>query len=159
MTEQWRQIDDTRYEISDKGRVRNSIKGNILKGSKHNHGYRSVCLRIDNKDSYKLIHRLIASAFIPNNDSKKDCINHIDGDKLNNSISNLEWCTKAENNKHACQAGLRKGGNSIQITEAQVLEARKLYDEGLRVSQISKKFQLDWNVIDNIIKRKTYKNI
>ena len=51
------------------------------------------------KDLYA--HRMVAETFIPNNDLLKDCVNHIDGNKLNNSINNLEWVTKGENNRHA----------------------------------------------------------
>ena len=67
----------------------------------NNRGYRAVCLR---KTTY-MIHRLVAQAFIPNPDNKP-FVNHIDGNKLNNDVSNLEWCTTAENNAHARLTGL-----------------------------------------------------
>jgi hypothetical protein len=57
-----------------------------------------------------LVHRLIALAFIPNpNLSKYDCINHIDGNKLNNNLDNLEWCDRKQNNIHAYKTELKKG--------------------------------------------------
>lgn len=66
-------------------------------------GYKSV--QIFNKNYY--IHRLVAQAFIPNPENKP-CVNHIDGNKKNNNVNNLEWCTYSENNRHAYQTGLKK---------------------------------------------------
>ena len=89
------------YMVSDNGCVMNTRTGHILKGKatgkgyKEGKGYLSVCL---DKKYYK-IHRLVAQAFIPNPDNKPQ-VNHIDGDKKNNRVDNLEWCTNQENKKH-----------------------------------------------------------
>lgn len=69
----------------------------------NNRGYYSVGIR---RKTY-MVHRLVAQAFIPNPENKP-CVNHIDGNKLNNHVSNLEWCTVQENNLHARQTGLHK---------------------------------------------------
>jgi len=69
----------------------------------NNRGYQTVVIR----RKTHMIHRLVAQAFIPNPD-KKPCVNHIDGNKLNNHVSNLEWCSVQENNLHARQTGLHK---------------------------------------------------
>lgn len=69
----------------------------------NNRGYKTV--RMDGGKT-KMIHRLVAEAFIPNPDNKP-FVNHIDGNKLNNCLDNLEWCTNGENVKHAISTGLR----------------------------------------------------
>ena len=63
-------------------------------------GYQSIDLRIDKKHFRYLLHRLVAECFIPNPENKPE-VNHKDGDKTNNHISNLEWMTKAENVEHS----------------------------------------------------------
>lgn len=77
----------------------------------NNRGYQTVVIR----RKTHMIHRLVAQAFIPNPDNKP-CVNHIDGNKLNNHVSNLEWCSIQENNLHARQTGLHKQavGHKIQ---------------------------------------------
>lgn len=89
------------YRIREDGTV---IKkgGKEFKGSVNSHGYCVVSLTKNGIKKDHKIHRLLASAFISNpmpNDY--DCVNHIDGNKLNNSLENLEWCTRRQNVKHA----------------------------------------------------------
>lgn len=69
-------------------------------------GYEQVSLRLNNKNKFLYIHRLVALAFVPN-PQNKSCVNHIDGNKQNNHVSNLEWCTASENQKHAYKIGLK----------------------------------------------------
>lgn len=100
--EQWRDITECNgYEISSAGNVRNKYTGNTLKPMLNNKGYARVKLG----GRYYLIHRLVAQAFIPNNQSKPQ-VNHKDGDKLNNHVKNLEWVTDQENREHALINGL-----------------------------------------------------
>lgn len=96
----WKKIDGfDNYSISYDGRVRNDTTLYILKQHIGSHGYYMVNLWQNNKGHWKTIHRLIATAFVPNPENKPQ-INHIDGDKQNNNVSNLEWCTRSENQLH-----------------------------------------------------------
>ena len=115
--ETWRKISNfSKYIISNKGRIislpldRNFNIGKTLVPTLASNGYHHVHLRT-NEGQIKIVyvHRLIAEAFIPNPDNKP-IVNHIDGNKLNNDASNLEWVTASENNFHAYKNGLKKPG-------------------------------------------------
>lgn len=96
----WKKIEGFQnYSISDDGNVRNDNTMKILKQHIGNRGYYMVNLWRNNKGHWKTIHRLLAVAFIPNPENKL-CVNHIDGNKKNNNINNLEWCTHSENQLH-----------------------------------------------------------
>lgn len=119
MQEIWKDITgyENLYQVSNLGNIRtlcygarNIRKSNIvrlLKIGKNNVGYCKIELYKDGKTKMKYIHRLVAEAFIPNPD-KKPAVNHIDGNKANNSVSNLEWVTPSENTKHAFRTRLLK---------------------------------------------------
>lgn len=93
------------YFVSKNGEVWSSFKKKYLKQHECFYGYKSVSIKVNKKTKILKIHRLIAIHFIPNPENKP-CVNHIDGNKINNSIDNLEWCTYKENSKHAWQTGL-----------------------------------------------------
>ena len=99
------------YRISNQGKII-SLKFNHSTVEREikpfdNGGYLRVALYKDNKKKKLLVHRLVADHFI-DNPYKKPCVNHIDGNKTNNSVSNLEWVTHKENTNHAIETGLRK---------------------------------------------------
>lgn len=88
------------YDITDGGVITNLKTGVRLSGNINSYGYRVVSLtKNGHKKDFK-VHRLLARAFIPN-PCNYDCVNHKDGNKLNNSLDNLEWCSKGQNNSHA----------------------------------------------------------
>ena len=99
--EQWRDIDgyDGVYQVSDLGRVRSLKYGKVrvLKGINDKDGYLLVSLCKGGKIKKCRVHRLVAQAFIPNTDSSKTLINHIDECKQNNKVSNLEYCDNQYN--------------------------------------------------------------
>lgn len=83
------------------------VKEKTLSCYVNSSGYARVSLNLDGKNKDYFVHRLVATHFIPNPENKL-IVNHIDGNKGNNSASNLEWVTSGENNKHAFSAGLKK---------------------------------------------------
>lgn len=92
--------------IYHNGNKRNHyVKGGIISTRINNCGYVSVRLSKNGKIYTRFVHRLMAEAFIPNPLNKK-YVNHIDGDKKNNSLKNLEWVTHSENIRHAYRLGL-----------------------------------------------------
>ena len=110
--EKWVQIPEYfgLYKISTIGQIISFHKRNYNKSLKERidrAGYKTVKLSKNGVTTTCFLHRLIASAFIPNPENK-GFVNHIDGDKLNNDIENLEWCTHAENMQHAYKYGLLK---------------------------------------------------
>lgn len=118
------------YEVSNNGLIRTK------KGKKtytEHHGWRTweqrvLKQKVDRQNSHRvnlwrdgkpktyLVHRLVAEAFIPKAEGK-DYINHIDGDRRNNHVSNLEWCNHEENNNHAFDNGLIKTGHAIMLVD------------------------------------------
>ena len=119
----WKPIKDyeNEYEISNYGEVkslaRNTTKGKILKSFLQN-GYLRVMLSKNNKKRWYSIHRLVAETFILNSENKPQ-INHKDGNKLNNHVDNLEWCTASENIVHSINNKLRtiKNGGQHKLSK------------------------------------------
>ncbi|MCM3314862.1 NUMOD4 motif-containing HNH endonuclease [Psychrobacillus sp. MER TA 17] len=110
MMEEWRKIEGfPNYSVSNLGGIRNDKFNRVLNPFDAG-GYEHVSLWADNKRSDKKVHRLVAIAFLENRENKLE-VNHIDGDKKNNSVSNLEWATRLENMRHAKITGLRDGIN------------------------------------------------
>ena len=95
------------YDITKEGVIINLKTNKKYKGRIKNNDYLAFETTINNKYYSWLIHRLLAIKYIPN-PNNYPVINHIDGNKLNNSIDNLEWCTQSDNVKHAFNTGLKK---------------------------------------------------
>lgn len=93
------------YSVTKGGRIFSHKSNKFLKLLNDRNGYLSVSLSKDNKVSRASVHRIVAHAYICNDDNKP-CVNHIDGDKKNNQIGNLEWVTYSENSVHAKINGL-----------------------------------------------------
>lgn len=101
------------YEISSDGQVMRCLTKKILKPGVATIGYLVVSLWKNNKGKTHYIHRLIAEHFI-DNPMNLATVNHIDGNKLNNEISNLEWSSYSENNKHAYDTGLKVVSENVR---------------------------------------------
>lgn len=107
------------YLVSKDGEVFSLLSMKIIKPFKMKIGYLAFDMRIDGNRKVKYLHRAVAEAFIDNHESKPH-VNHKDGIKTNNSIDNLEWCTKKENLIHAWKTGLNK------TTQRKIENCRKM---------------------------------
>ena len=118
MREEWKDIEgyEGLYQISNLGRVKSLMFRNnkysfnkiyFMKPQNNAKGYKTIRLSKDGVVENHRIHRLVAKHYIPNLNNKP-CVNHIDGNKQNNNVSNLEWATHSENLKHAHRTGLKK---------------------------------------------------
>ena len=100
----WKSVNDF-ISVSNCGDVKSH--GKLIKGEICKNGYRRIHVSYKGVSHKFLVHRLVAEAFIPNPENKP-CVNHIDGNKLNNCVKNLEWCDNSHNQQHAYDVGLKK---------------------------------------------------
>ena len=123
MEEHWKDISgyEGLYSVSDTGLVKIHIYNKILKPIIQL-GYESVVLYRNKKCKAFKVHRLVAMAFIPNPNNLSQ-VNHIDGNKLNNNVNNLEWCTAKQNTHHAINNGLYF--SSAHISKCQPIIIKK----------------------------------
>ena len=161
--EYWEKISgyNTNYEISNHGNIRNIRSGKNLSGSIDSHGYKYVFLTKIKKHKFHNIHRLVAIAFISNPEGKPQ-VNHIDGNKTNNSIPNLELVTRAENRKHASEVLGRWNGESngmAKLTKDSVDKIRQLAVDGFENKEIALMYNMNANYINDIIKRRAWKHV
>lgn len=156
--EVWKEIPNYEgfYEVSNYGKVRSITrktqfgvgyrvyKGKELKLQADKDGYKRVALHKEGKQKRFFVHRLVGLCFIDNPENKP-VINHIDGDKANNYVENLEWVTRSENDIHAFDTGLRAphdGGTSRKVVQMdkdtlEVLGEYKSMSEASRETGIS----------------------
>ena len=160
----YKQIENLDYEINSEGIVRRISTKRIKKSFKRPDGYIGIQLYITKEKvkNYQL-HRLIANAFIPNPDNKL-YVNHIDSNRENNSLNNLEWVTFEENVKHGYKSGYtsNKGSNNgfSVLTEKQVLEMRsKRENDKLTYQQLATQYNVSYGCVAGIIQRKNWKHI
>lgn len=108
-------FDNDRYLVSKDGKIFDTLRNKEVKTFVRN-GY--PCVRLKTLNGYKnfYVHRILANIFIQNRKGLP-CINHIDGNKMNNSIDNLEWCTYSENISHAYKCKLRHNSRRITCIE------------------------------------------
>lgn len=128
--------------------------------SSSNNGYPMVNLKRNGIVKHSLVHRLVANAFIPNQDNKPT-VNHIDGNKKNNNVSNLEWATRSEQNIHASKLGLKKfqgiHHSQHKLNESQVIIIRDYAKNGTIVN--GSDYGVTQMTIRDIINRRSWKHI
>lgn len=179
MKELWKDIKGYEgcYQVSNLGRIKSLdrmtnnqygeyfMKGRILKNSIiKDKGYCRVSLNNGNGKISKRVHRLVAEAFIPNPENKPE-VNHKDGNKLNNCVSNLEWCTNKENIEHSIRTGLKKHCNgcsnsSSKFTEEDIIFIRKNYkkrDPMYGGVTLARRYSCCPQTIYDIVTKKHYK--
>lgn len=153
-----------RYTISNFGIVRSKLTNKVLKPSITKFGYARVNLRKAKSREYKsyFIHRLVAMHFIPN-PNKLPEVNHIDCNRLNNLVVNLEWVSRQDNIKHsflygnASNKGLKNPNAKLDIEDVYAIRAlhktKRLYN-----TQIAKLFNVSSSTIDYIVNYNTWSN-
>lgn len=118
-------------------------RGKPLKGHIDRCGYREVLLSENGKSKSFLVHRLILMTFCPRSDADQFDVNHRNGNKLDNSLENLEWCTRSENVKHSYKNGLQSKATNLHGTYRVLAEVdfdiiRDLHHRGYLDREIAK---------------------
>lgn len=153
MTE-WRPIQGyEKYEISNSGDVRKVSTKRPVKPELGTVGYMTIKLGygVAAKRRHFNIHRLVAETFIPN-PMGLACVNHKDGNKLNNDVSNLEWCTYSHNNAHAYRIGLKTPPQQV-ISKEDRYRVGVLRRSGMRVKDIAKIYHVTPGCIYQLYQR------
>ena len=170
------------YEVSATGVVRSiprvvlrrsgrplAVTGGVLSATVSNRGYMRVSLSVAGGLRRWGVHQLVAAAWLPKPPRKIGThkggfvVNHKDGSKLNNHVSNLEYIDTAANLRHARATGLlsAKGelNNKAKVGEAQVREIRELYSQGWRQVQLAARFGIDQTSVSRIVLRKSWAHV
>lgn len=173
----WRPVKgfEDRYEVNEAGVVRSlgwiDTRGirrepQVMKPHLWKMGYYGLVLSGREKKVARYVHRLVAEAFIPNPHGKP-FTNHKDGNKTNNHLSNLEWCTHAENVRHAHLIGLippspigpGEKSPSAKLTEEKVLEIRRRLATGAQHQELADEYGVAKGTIGFIARRETWAHI
>lgn len=163
------------YKVSNLGNVKmlqrllpdkRILKEKFLKQQIQRNGYLLVGLRKEGKQKFISVHRIVASAFIPNIENKKQ-VNHIDGNKLNNKVNNLEWVTASENIKHAYKTGLKhtligelNGNSKIKKVDVDFIRKNyKPYDRIFSRKKLAEMFNISIATVKKILSNDLWKAI
>lgn len=162
MMEEWRDLDDY-YAVSSLGKVkrksgyvyssnkhgqyRKRVKETILKQAIKQDGYSYVVLCYSGNILNAVVHRLVARVFLTN---QKEEVNHLDGNRLNNCVANLEWCTRQGNIDHRSSLGRQAKGikvGSCKLSEVEVKKIKGYLRDGIGITTLAKRFKVVENTI------------
>ncbi len=170
MEEIWKDVVcyENLFKVSNFGRVFSKRTNKILKQSTSKKGYKVFSTRIGGRKGLCIcfkVHRLVAQAFIDNPENKPQ-VNHIDGNKLNNNVTNLEWVTSKENIQHAVENNLCNFEHMVgtkcrfsKLTELEVLEIRKAKSLGVPTVDLCLKYGVVRQTINQIYRGKYWKDV
>lgn len=154
------------YGITEDGRVISKrLNGGEKAQQTDQHGYKVVTLSHDGERKIFKIHRLVAEHYIHKNlNPLADYVNHKDGNKLNNSADNLEWCTASENVRHAYRTGLRsytRGESSpnSKLTEWDVHFIRLWHSQKYKLQEIAETFSVTKSLVEKVVYRKSWAHL
>ena len=131
MTEEWRDVKGYRglYQVSNFGRVNSLVSNSMMTPSVGRQGYLVVNLYKNGTRKMHGVHRIVAGAFLPNPDDKPQ-VNHKDGNKQNNNVNNLEWCTKSWNALHSLY-DLRNHHGPVFVKPVKCVETGVVYPSSI----------------------------
>lgn len=166
--DEWRTIADApMYEVSSSGKVRRSIPGQgtraglVLSPCETKKGYAMVHLSDNGRRFSSYVHRLVATAFIPNPNSHPQ-VNHIDSNKSNNDVSNLEWCTNRQNRSHAVRSMTHAFGSRhgfAKLSEIDVMFVRMWFDRGFSKAEIARAFGIGHPAVFKIVRNERWRHV
>lgn len=171
MEEIWKDIPHfPGYQASTEGRIRSIdrfitkrgtktpifLKGKVLSQMDNGHGYKFVRLRRDTDRKIKIhyVHRLVLEAFVSEHDEHQTDVNHLDGDKSNNRLDNLEWCNMSENMLHAYNTGLHVSGEShpqAKYSAELISIIKSRHANGERVCDLSREYGIPHQYVSGIL--------
>ena len=146
------------YQVSNLGRIY-SKKRKVFLIIKRlaGRGYYQVRLCKNGRIFYKNLHRLIAETFIPNPNNLRT-VNHINGNKLDNRVENLEWADDCKQQHEACLLGLKPTTQHI-LTEEEIIEVYRLYSEGISVKEIASLYNTRTQQICKLVKGQRHQKL
>lgn len=152
------------YQVSSSGAV---TRNNKEIKTRVRNGYYSFTECVNNIKRDVAVHRLVAQTYIPNPENKP-CVNHIDGNKLNNNVSNLEWVTHKENSQHTSKLGLndyqktRKTKNNVSARTLTMEDANEIRSKYIASSRrfgtraLGREYGIPHTAVQLILQGKTY---
>jgi hypothetical protein len=166
--ETWKDIIgyETFYQVSNFGNVKSlgnefSRKERLLKLSPQSKSYLTVVLQKNATRKMVLVHRLVAEHFIDNTESKLQ-VNHINGDKTDNAIENLEWVSHRENLDHAIKNNLTLKGEenrNSKLKDVDVIKIHSLLQRGTTTKELSESYNISYSTIDGIRTNRYWKHL
>lgn len=151
------------YTIDENGNVFDIFNNRYKKSYINHKGYIIYSFYINGKSKTFFAHRLVLMTFNPVENMENLQVNHIDGNKKNNNINNLEWCTQSENQKHAFRMGLisREGTKNSQckLSEKEVLEIADLILSGYTIKDICQKYNISKPLVSAIRNKRLWSNL
>lgn len=146
------------YQVSNLGRIYSKKRRVCLKVKRlAGRGYYQVRLSKDGKYFYKNLHRLIAETFIPNPDNLRT-VNHINGNKLDNRVDNLEWADDCRQQHEACLLGLKPTTQHV-LTEQEIIQVYELYSKGVTVKELADLFDTRIQQICKLVKGQRHQKL
>lgn len=148
-----------KYTLYEDGSIYSDYVSRFLEPCINGRGYLQYGLRVDGKHINFRVHRLVAENFLEAGDHTE--VNHKDGDKMNNHVSNLEWCSRSDNIQHAYDMDLRKKPNGSSngrawITEDVVHRICQRIINGEKTATIAREENVNWHNVDAIRKGKNW---